>query len=202
MPKIWRKAIEEELDEKDVELLNILAGERKFSQDEIKDFAKKLKTTTKEVEKKLKALRDKKILLKDKISIIDQIKIWDGYYIVLVKVHLVPPIISPGIEFPTGWKIERYIKKIKDTEKKMKINIVRHAYCLQGTEWDILLITSAKSQEELVKFLDLLAKQGWIEKVWSFIPVEFGGQWIFDPVAIPSVKDFKETVRNIKIKRK
>lgn len=200
MPKIWRKAIEEELDEKDVELLNILAGERKFSQDEIQNFAKKLKTTTKEVEKKLKTLRDKKILLKDKISIIDQIKIWDGYYIVLVKVHLVPPIISSGVELPTGWRIERYIKKIKDTEKKMKINIVRHAYCLQGTEWDILLITSAKSQEELANFLDLLAKQGWIEKVWSFTPIEFGGQWIFDPVAIPSVKDFKETVRNIKIK--
>jgi len=46
MPKIWRKAIENELDEKDVELLNLLAAERKFEEDEIKGFAKKLKIST------------------------------------------------------------------------------------------------------------------------------------------------------------
>ena len=53
MPKIWRKAIEQELDEKDVELLNILAEERKFEEKEIKDFAKKLKISIQEVKKKI-----------------------------------------------------------------------------------------------------------------------------------------------------
>jgi len=43
MPKIWRKAIEQELDEKDVEFLNILAGERKFGEGEIKKLCQKAK---------------------------------------------------------------------------------------------------------------------------------------------------------------
>lgn len=200
MLEIWRKAIEKGLDEKDVELLNILAGERKFSQDEIKDFAKKLKVPPRETEKRLKTLRDKKILLKDKVSILDQIKIWDGYYIALIKATIAPPVIGPEFEFPTGWRIEKYIDKLEEAEKKLKINLIRHAYCLQGTEWDILLIVSAKSQNEFVRFGDEIAKQGWVAKVWSFIPVEFGEQWIFDPIACPTVKDFRERVNIIKNK--
>jgi len=54
MTKIWRKAIEQELDEKDVELLNILADERKFTEDEIKDFSKKLKISKEEEKKRIK----------------------------------------------------------------------------------------------------------------------------------------------------
>jgi len=90
MPKIWRKAIEQELDEKDVELLNILAEERKFEEKEIKDFAKKLKISIQEVKKKIETLKKKKIMLKDKVSVIDPMRIWDGYYIVLIKASLVP----------------------------------------------------------------------------------------------------------------
>lgn len=201
MPKIWRKAIEEELDEKDVQLLNVLAGERKFEEGEMKEFAQELKIPVQEIKKRLRTLRDKKILLKDKVSVVDQIKIWDAYYIVLIKATISPPIIGPGFEFPTGWRVEKYIEKLKEVEKRMKLNLMRHAYCLQGTEWDILLIVSAKSQKEYVAFMDEVAKEGWMAKGWSMIPVELGEQWIFDPVAVPPVKDFKERVANIKIKK-
>jgi len=194
MPKIWRKAIENELDEKDVELLNILAKERKFTEDEIKDFSQKLKIPAPEVKKRIEVLRKKKILLEDKVSMIDPMKIWDGYYIVLVKSHLVPPIISEAIEFPTGWRIENYLERFQKREKEMGIRIIRQAYCLQGTEWDILLVVSALSQTDFAEFMDALTKEGWIEKVWSFIPVEFGNNWIFDPIAVPPVKIFKERV--------
>ena len=54
MAKIWRKAIEQDLDEKDVELLNILAAERKFEEEEIKDFAKKLKFPLRKSKRELK----------------------------------------------------------------------------------------------------------------------------------------------------
>lgn len=201
MPEIWRKAIEQELDEKDVRLLNILAKERKFSEEELEDFAKALKISVKEVKERLKVLRGKKILLKDKISIIDQLKIWDGYYIVLIKANISPPIVAPGFEFPTGWRIEKYLEKLKEAEKRLKLNLIRHAYCLQGTEWDILLIISAKSQKEYTLFMDEVAKQGWMSKLWSFTPMELGEQWIFDPIAVPEVEDFKERVEKIKIKR-
>ncbi len=201
MPKIWRKAIENELDEKDVEFLNILAAERKFDENEIKDFAKKLRTSTQGVKKRIEVLKRKKILLQDKVSIIDPMKVWDGYYILLLKSTIVPPIISEKVEFPTGWRIETYLERIKRREKEMGRNMIRQAYCLQGTEWDVLLIVSAPSQGEFVEFFDGLAKEGWIAKGWSFIPVELGENWIFDPIEMPPVKDFKERVAGIKINK-
>jgi len=201
MPKIWRKAIENELDEKDVELLNILAAERKFEEDEIKDFAKKLKISVQEVKKKIETLKKKKIILQDKVSIIDPMKVWDGYYIVLIKSTIVPPIISEKVEFPTGWRIETYLERLRRREKQMGLRIIRQAYCLQGTEWDILLIVSAPSQNDFIEFFDELAKERWMAKGWSFTPIEYGENWIFDPIEMPSVKYFKERVKNIRIKK-
>ena len=201
MPKIWRKAIENELDEKDIELLNILAEERKFEEGEIKNFAKKLKISIQEVKKKIETLKKKKIMLKDKVSVIDPMRVWDGYYIVLIKASLVPPIISENVKFPTGWRIENYLERIKRREKETGIKIVRQAYCTQGTEWDLLLIVSALSQSEYVEFFDGLAKEGWISKGWSFTPVELGENWTFDPIEVPPVKIFKERVKKIKIKK-
>lgn len=201
MQKIWRKAIENEFDKKDVELLNLLATERKFEESEIKDFAKKLKISTQEIKKRINILRGKKIILKDKVSVIDPMKVWDGYYIVLVKASLVPPIISENIKFPTGWRIENYLERMKEVEKKMGIRILRQAYCMQGTEWDILLIVSALSQADYVAFMDEFAKEGWMTKGWSMAPVELGENWIFDPIEVPSNKVFQERVKKINIKK-
>jgi len=200
MPKIWRKAIEQELDEKDVELLNILAAERKFEEVEIKGFAKKLKISIPEVKKRIEVLKKKKIVLKDKVSVIDPMRVWDGYYVVLIKASLVPPIISENIKFPTGWRVENYLERIKRREKELGIKIVRQAYCMQGTEWDLLLIMSALSQSEYVEFFDGLAKEGWIAKGWSMTPVELGENWIFDPIEVPSNEIFQERVKKINIK--
>jgi DNA-binding Lrp family transcriptional regulator len=201
MSKIWRKAIENELDEKDVELLNILALERNFEENEIKNFATKLKLSAEEVEKRIAVLKKKKILLQDKVSIIDPMMVWDAYYIVLIKASIVPPIISKDVEFPTGWRIETYLERLKGREKEMGLKMIRQAYCLQGTEWDVLLIVSAPSQDEFVEFFDGLAKEGWMAKGWSFIPLEFGRNWIFDPIEMPQVKIFQERVAKIKIKK-
>ena len=201
MAKIWRKAIENELDKKDIELLNILALERKFTKEEVDEFAKELKVSKEEVRKRIKALKDKKILIEEKVGIIDPMMIWDGYYIMLIKSSIIPPLISKDIQFPTGWRIETYLERLKRREKEMGLRIIRQAYCLQGTEWDILLIISAPSQDEFVEFFDGLVKEGWIKKGWSLIPVELGKNWIFDPIEVPPVSLFKERVGKIKIKR-
>ena len=198
MAKIWRKAFEQNLDEKDVELLNILSSEKKFSDAEIQSFAKKLKISEREVKSRIKTLKEKKILLKERVSVIDPMKVWDGYYVVLIKSHLIPPIISEAIEFPTGWRIENYLERLRKREQEMGVRIIRQAYCLQGTEWDILLIVSALSQSDFAEFMDELVKEGWIEKVWSFIPVELGNNWIFDPIAVPPVRIFQERVKKLK----
>lgn len=201
MPKIWRKAIEQELDEKDVEFLNILAEERKFTEEEIKEFSRKLEIPLQEVKKRIEVLKKKKILLEDKVSVIDPMQVWDSYYIMLIKASVTPPIISKDVEFPTGWRVETYLERLRRKEKEMGIRILRQAYCLQGTEWDILLIITAPSQDEFVKFFDDIAKEGWMSKGWSFIPIEFGKNWIFDPIEVPPVELFRERVKKIKIKK-
>ncbi|MCU0652928.1 MAG: hypothetical protein MUD10_01590 [Candidatus Pacebacteria bacterium] len=198
MPKIWRKAIENELDSKDVEILNLLAAEKKFTTEEIGELAKKTGLVPADVEKRLTALKDKKVLLKDRISVIDPMKIWDGYYVALIKTHLVPPIISEDIKFPTGWRVESYLERLRRREKETGGAIIRQAYCLQGTEYDMMLIVSALSQTDLAEYLDGLTKEGWIERVWSFTPVELGDNWVFDPVAVPANRIFEERVKNIK----
>ena len=65
----------------------------------------------------------------------------------------------------------------------------------------IKLIVSSLSQTDFAEFMDELAKEGWIEKVWSFTPVELGNNWIFDPIAVPPEEIFKERVKKL-IKKK
>ena len=189
--KVWRKALEQGLDEKDVRLLYVLSRERKFSDDDIRVIAKKSEISFEDVKERLAKLRTKGIVLKDQVSIIDQVKIWDGYYIALIKAAIVPPVVGMETKFPTGWNVADYLEGLWKVEKELKLDIIRHAYTLQGTEWDILLILSASSQDEFAGFLSQAAKQGWITKTWSFMPVEYGGKWIFDPIASPVPADYE-----------
>lgn len=185
MKSIFRKLTEAELDKKDIKILFELSQEKKFNEDDYKSIAKKVGLDLIDVRKRLQVLRGKKILLKDRVSILDQVKIWDGYYIVLVKAAIQPPVIGMETKFPTGWAVADYISWLKQVEKEMGLNLIRHAYTLQGTEWDLLLVVSASSQKEFIAFIGVVAKQGWVLKVWSMTPGEFGQGWVFDPVASP-----------------
>ena len=188
---VWEKALEQDLDQKDVMLLYVLTRERKFSEADVKLVARRTGISVAETKRRLKALRRKKILLKDQVSVIDQIRIWDGYYIALIKAAIKPPVIGMETKFPTGWALKDYLEGLQRVEKKLKLNLIRHAYILQGTEWDILLIISATSQGEFVEFMNEIAKQGWVTKTWSFTPVGYGEKWIFDPISSPDPKKYK-----------
>lgn len=185
------------MDKKDIEILAELAREKKFSDKDCQEIAQKVGLPPTAVKKRLEALRAKKILLKDNVSILDQVKIWDGYYIVLVKAAIQPPIIGMETRFPTGWVIKDYLMGLKKVEKEMGIDLIRHAYTMQGTEWDLLLVISARSQKEYVDFVGRVAKQGWFSKVWSMIPVELGEGWIFDPVSSPKPEEIVETTKKV-----
>ncbi len=115
--KIWRKALELGLDEKDARLLYVLSRERKFTESEIQAFSEELRLPVADVKKRLQNLNKKGIVLKDRVSVIDQIKIWDGYYIVLIKAAIVPPVVGMETKFPTGWKIDDYLEGLKKVEK-------------------------------------------------------------------------------------
>lgn len=192
MKSIYRKLTEAGVDKKDIEILSELARERKFTDEEYKHIASKVGLSVDKVKKRIEILSDKKILLKDRVSILDQVRIWDGYYIVLVKAAIQPPVIGMETKFPTGWVIEDYLKGLKQVEKEMKVDMIRHAYILQGTEWDLLLIISAKSQKEYAEFFSRVSKQGWIAKVHSVIPVELNDEWVFNPISSPNPHDIEE----------
>jgi DNA-binding Lrp family transcriptional regulator len=197
MKSIYRKLTEAGVDKKDIEILSELAKEKKFTEIEYKDLASKVGLSIDEVKKRLEELKSKKILLKDRVSILDQVKIWDGYCIVLVKAAIQPPVIGMETKFPTGWHIGSYMKGLKQVEKEMKINLIRHAYVLQGTEWDIMLIVSAKSQKEMVDFFNKVAKQGWMSKGWSITPIEFGEDWVFDPISSPKPQEISQVKEDV-----
>ncbi len=188
MASIYRKLTEASVDKKDVEIMWELAKEKEFSEQEYEALAKKVGIDATEAKNRIKSLREKKILLKDRVSILDQVKVWDGYYIVLVKAAIQPPVIGMETKFPVGWVTKDYLTGLKEVEKEMNIDIIRHAYILQGNEWDIMLVVSTKSQNQLVDFFTRASKQGWISKAWSFTPVEWKEEWIFDPIAAPNPK--------------
>ena len=191
MKDVWEKALEQDLDEKDVRLLYALSRGLKFTPADIKVLARNAHLSVAETKKRLALLRRKKILLKDRVSVLDQMLIWDGYYIVLIKAAIKPPVIGMETKFPTGWALKDYLEGLRKAEKQLKLNLIRHAYVLQGTEWDIMLVASATSQSELAAFMSKVAKQGWVTKSWSFTPAVYGGQWIFDPIASPDPKNYK-----------
>lgn len=197
MNSIYRKLTEAEVDKKDIEILSELAKEKKFSEKDYQEIAKKVKISPTEVKNRIDKLRQKKILLKDRVSILDQVRIWDGYYIVLIKAAIQPPVIGMETRFPTGWVIKDYLAGLKQVEKEMGIDLIRHAYILQGTEWDVMLIVSAKSQSEFTEFTSQVSKQGWISKVWSFTPVEWRSDWIFDPISSPKPEEIVEATKEV-----
>ena len=194
---IYKKLVEAGVDKKDVEILSELAEEKKFSEKDYEEIAAKIGLNAGEVKKRIETLKTKKILLKDRVSILDQLKIWDGYYIVLVKAAIQPPVIGMETKFPTGWMVQNYTTELKKVEKEMGVDMIRHAYNLQGTEWDLLLIVSSASQKQYVNFMGKLAKQGWMIKGWSMTPVEFGNEWIFDPISAPNPAKITESKENV-----
>ena len=197
MTSIYRKLTEAGVDKKDIEILDVLASEKKFTEKDYQEIGKKVGVRSAEAKKRINALREKKILLKDNVSILDQVRIWDGYYIVQIKAAIQPPVIGMATKFPTGWVINDYLEGLRQVEKDMGVNMIRHAYSTQGTEWDLLLIVSAKSQKEYVEYFSRVAKQGWMSKGWSIIPVELGNRWVFDPVSSPDPKIVIESTEKV-----
>lgn len=190
---IWYKAIDNALDRKDVELLNILVKEKDFTIEEIKDFSRQLKIPEKEVEKRIAILKHKNIILKTNSSIINSIKIWNNYVYVFVKASLKPPVIGMDIEYPTGWS--DMMKRIMRFQKMKKVDMIRAVHGLHGIEgWDLLFILTYNRTDSLVELFEILNKEGWITKAESFSPQEYKELYIFDPVSVPSPEEFDNAV--------
>lgn len=191
--KTWYKAIDNKLDRKDVELLNLLLKDRSFSQEELNEFSKKLDITLDEVKKRIETLKQKNIILKTRSSVINPIKVWNNYVYVLVKAALKPPIVGMDIEFPTGWS--DMMKRIIKFQHEKKVNIIRIAHALHGIGgWDLLFILTFNNMDVFLEMLETLNKEGWITKAESFRPNEYKDLYIFDPMSAPTPEEFDDQV--------
>jgi len=191
---LWKKIIGERVDEVDLRILSLLIGGRDLTEQEISNIAKKLRVNKEEVKDRISILSKKGIILKMNSALVDPIKLWDEYLIVMIKANLSPPVVGVEINYPRGWT--EIIEKLKETERRLGINIIRQAYALQGTEWDLLLIVTTQDMNEYQEFGENLIKQGWIEKIWSIRPFELKGKWTFDPVEVPSPMEY---IKNVKL---
>ena len=191
--KTWYKAIDNKLDKKDIELLNLLIKERELHPEELKKFSQELEISVEDVKKRIDTLKKKNIILKTNSAIINSVKIWNNYVFVLVKATLKPPVVGMDIEYPTGWS--DMIKRIKKFQKENNIDIIRAVYGLHGIDgYDLLLVLSFNDADSFVEMFEVLNKEGWIIKAESFRPIEYKDLYIFDPVNVPKPEEFDREV--------
>ena len=142
-------------------------------------------------------MREKGIVLKTNTVIIDQLKIWDDYIFVFMKASIQPPVLGVEVDFPDRWS--SVSAKIMEFTKKGNYRCVRYVSDLHGVSgWDVLIVLSVLDEKEWVKYLDDLSKQGWFVRGESFSPNRTSGEWIFDPVAVPSVEEFDHFIESLK----
>jgi len=154
-----------------------------------------IKVTEEEVLEKIKKMIDSGVI-KEITPVVDQLKIWNHMYFVLVKVSLALPVVGIDLEYPTGWeKMEEFIFRLVDDEKLRKL--IRGIFPLQGTEWDLLLVITANDMQDLREICEHITRGGFVEKIWSFEPVK-GAKYYFDPIGLPSKEDMENWIKDLK----
>jgi DNA-binding Lrp family transcriptional regulator len=193
--EIWCNPIELNLDKVDLEILNELtqneAGKRELIVDALSTYiAEKNKIEQKEAKKRLEKMMANQVI-EDFIPLVDPVKLWNYTYFVFVKADLSPPVIGAPIKYPKGWKdlMGAIIESI-NSEEILRESVLG-AYALQGTEWDLMLTVVVNDRKTLMKICESLVRMNFVERIWSFAPVEGAGH-IFRPVIVPSVAQFEE----------
>ena len=188
---LWSKPFEYGLNEIDVKILNVLCTDLKFLKPDFTNISKRTGMTPTEVRRKIKELKNKKIILKERISLIDILKVWDLYLFTFVKTKLETPVEGLEIKTPIGWT--GIMRALIAARNKFDTNTIRQAFTLHGTEWDLFLLRSLNNQVDAEEFLEFIVEEGWVEAGWSGRPSE-GTRYIFDPIGVPNIKEYKEKV--------
>jgi DNA-binding Lrp family transcriptional regulator len=178
--KFWAKPIENRFDEIDIRILGMLAEDSGFSDEELETIAKKAEMTKKEVKERIKVLKKKNIILKERISLIDIFKIWDYCFITFIRTM----------------DKERLLADIKKTHGKLKLDIIRLASIISGYNWDLMLFTCTNKISEFEEFITPILKRHNATRVWNVRALESGG-WVFDPVAVPDAEEYNKRVKDI-----
>lgn len=199
--KIPKRIIENEIEVKDVEILNKLTDAeffREFEEEIVRKLAVECVISVEEAETRFKTLKEKEIV-KGFSAQVDQLKIWDYKVFTFVKVSLSPPLLEEDIagKYPTSWvdigNILREFVEEDDLAKK----ILREAYTLVGTEWDLLLVTNTNDLSEWREMIERLIRKGFVSMAWSVLPME-GAPYIYRPISCPPVEEVKSALEEIK----
>lgn len=151
---------------------------------------------------RVKTLEEKRVIVNGKrqVPIIDPVKIYNNVMITLIKLHLAAayPPAAPYVPaygpspVPPAWLT--VIDKLREASPDFE-RLVRFAFTLIGTEWDVALLITTQSMHEYTKFMnELQAKTGLIDKVWGFRVIETAAYY-FDPINIPDPQDIKEALK-------
>jgi DNA-binding Lrp family transcriptional regulator len=195
MEKVWDRAIINQLSETDVKVLNYLTKPKNLSEDEIEKIANELKITKEEVKKSIKKLKEKNIIVAEKVTTINPLNVFDRIYLTFLKVRIEPPIYRPPDSYPTGWESKFYVNEILKIDREiLKTNIVRAILLLKGTEWDILMITYTNSLEELTKLCSKIAQTGWVKASHTVTVIPISSFVEFEPINFDYDKEYKEGV--------
>jgi len=189
--RLWSKPFEYGLDEVDVKILNTLSTDFGFLNSDLAAISRKTGINKAELRMRIRMLKEKKIILKSRVSLIDILKIWDLYLLTFIKTKLETPVEGLKIKTPIGWT--GIMDALISARNKFKTNMIRQAFTLHGTEWDLLLVRTVNDQVDAEEFLEFIVEEGWVEAGWTIRPSE-GVEYIFDPVAAPSLNEYSEMV--------
>jgi len=169
------------------------------------EVAQKTGSTEKTVRNHIRALESSGVILRgrENVPLVDILKVWNHVFVTHIKLHLpsaIPvagraesPFVTPT-PAPPAWFDA--IKKIQEIPKFKKI--VRYAFAMFGTEYDLMLIITSQSFDEYADFSNELQKRtGLIEKVWGTRVVEMA-TYHYDPISVPEPKEEEEALRHTK----
>lgn len=171
-----------------------------------KEIAMETDSVERTVRSRIDALESKGIIIKGKrqIPLVDIFKLWNHVFITHIKLHLPSAVpmtarhelarVIPTPPPPAWFDALEEMKR----DNPLFDKIVRYAFAMMGTEYDMLLIITTQSIDEYAEFFDnLQRKTGIIEKVWGTRVVERAG-YHYDPIAVPNPDDAEESLISIK----
>jgi DNA-binding Lrp family transcriptional regulator len=191
-----------------VDLTDLCILEKLIDGKSIRDVAEELHIAEKTVSNRLDSMERNKLIVKKQAPIVDILQLYNFLFITYVKVHLsaaiaeaamrtnplagMPPV--PSTPAPPSWL--EVLEAIKETDKQLFSKIVRYAFVVMGTEWDLVLIISTQSIEEYTRFFSQLQHRGFIEKVLGQPIVSFAG-YHYDPIAVPDSTELVEGLKQM-----
>jgi DNA-binding Lrp family transcriptional regulator len=182
----------------DLKILNEMVKGKRLG-----EVAQETGITEKTVRNHIQALEDKGVIVRgrENIPLIDIFKVWNHVFVTNIKLHLPSAIPVAGraespfatpTPAPPAWFDA--IKKLKEIPLFNKL--VRYAFAMFGTEYDLMLIITSQSFDEYADFSNELQKRtGLIEKVWGTRVIEVA-TYHYDPISVPDPKEEEESLRH------